>query len=468
MQIAQANGDGGTTPATETTETPPAHKLNVPLPNAPVTATFTASEGARIVLPEGATVDTIMVRGNDLILVQADGSIILIVDGAKYPPELVVAGIDIPADQLAQIVHNVPEGVPAAGPEAGGEHTPSSGGNFAGPPGDIGDPFPIGPLLPPTELHFGLPEVKEIVPGLLQAAAPPDLFPVQVAGATVNGVVEEEQFTGNEPQSGAGKGNEDTRDANGLDTDGTGPQVTLEVHGTLAGLATGGNPPLTFSITDVTTDAIVGNEVVTDTAGNPVTSLGVPVTYTAPDLSVPDQTTVRGVADGRVVFTLTVHPDGTFDFILNDTIDHPIHGPFPAGEDALNLNLTSLILVTDHDGDPLILTGNAFTITVIDDTPITSANAAVQLDDDALTGGNAGGTDDQPDSVNATGTLAHSYGADSPGTTLLTGVALPNASLSACGSVRTAPSSPSASIRAAATVEVLRVTLTDTSRANTR
>ncbi len=204
VQIAQANGEGGTTPATETTETPPAHKLNVPLPNAPVTATFTASEGARIVLPEGATVDTIMVRGNDLILVQADGSIILIVDGAKYPPELVVAGIDIPADQLAQIVHNVPEGVPAAGPEAGGEHTPSSGGNFAGPPGDIGDPFPIGPLLPPTELHFGLPEVKEIVPGLLQAAAPPDLFPVQVEGATVNGVVEEEQFTGNEQQSGAG------------------------------------------------------------------------------------------------------------------------------------------------------------------------------------------------------------------------------------------------------------------------
>ncbi len=202
------------------------------------------------------------------------------------------------------------------------------------------------------------------------------------------------------------------------------------MHGTLVGLATGGNPPLTFSITDVTTDLIIGNEAVTDTAGNPVTSLGVPVTYTAPDISVPGQTTVEGVADGRVVFTLTVHPDGTFDFVLNDTIDHPIKGPYPVGEDALDLNLTSLILVTDHDGDPLILTGNAFTITVIDDTPLTLRRCAVQLDDDALTGGNPDGTGDQPDSVNVTGTLAHSYGADSPGTTLLTGAALPDAGFS--------------------------------------
>ena len=45
--------------------------------------------------------------------------------------------------------------------------------------------------------------------------------------------------------------------------------------------------------------------------------------------------------------------------------------------------------VTDHDGDSA--TGS-IVVNVDDDTPTVSANAAVQLDDDALSGGNAGGT----------------------------------------------------------------------------
>ena len=57
-----------------------------------------------------------------------------------------------------------------------------------------------------------------------------------------------------------------------------------------------------------------------------------------------------------------------------------------------------------------------------------SGTAQVLLDDDALTGGNPGGTGDDPDAVNETGTLAHSYGADGAGTTLLTtaGAVLPS------------------------------------------
>ena len=56
-------------------------------------------------------------------------------------------------------------------------------------------------------------------------------------------------------------------------------------------------------------------------------------------------------------------------------------------------------------------------------SPTVSANLLVQLDDDALTGGNAGGVGDDPNAVNTTGTLAHSYGADGAGTTLLTALA---------------------------------------------
>jgi hypothetical protein len=65
-------------------------------------------------------------------------------------------------------------------------------------------------------------------------------------------------------------------------------------------------------------------------------------------------------------------------------------------------------------------------IDVDDDTPTVSSNLTVQLDDDAKAGGNAGGTGDvNPDTANTTGTLAHSYGADGSGTTLLTAATLP-------------------------------------------
>ena len=101
-------------------------------------------------------------------------------------------------------------------------------------------------------------------------------------------------------------------------------------------------------------------------------------------------------------------------------IDHP------AGLDENDLTFTVKYVTTDHDGDTAT---SSLSINVNDDTPTLTANAAVQLDDDALTGGNAGGiVDVNPDTANTTGTLAHSYGADGAGTTLLTtaGAVLPS------------------------------------------
>ena len=92
-------------------------------------------------------------------------------------------------------------------------------------------------------------------------------------------------------------------------------------------------------------------------------------------------------------------------------IDHPAAGT----ED--NLQFTVNYVATDGDGDTA--TGS-LSIDVDDDTPTVSANLLVQLDDDALRGGNAGGVGDDPNAVNTTGTLAHGYGADGAGTTLLT------------------------------------------------
>ena len=111
-------------------EIPESDGLNVPAEDAPVTATFTSSDGAKIVLPAGTSVDTIMVRGDNLILVQEDGSIIVILDGAKYPPTLLLGGIEIPSDSLAFIIKDAPEGVPTAGPsttQATGDAGPRAG-----------------------------------------------------------------------------------------------------------------------------------------------------------------------------------------------------------------------------------------------------------------------------------------------------------------------------------------------------
>ncbi|MGH6786530.1 MAG: beta strand repeat-containing protein, partial [Novosphingobium sp.] len=66
--------------------------------------------------------------------------------------------------------------------------------------------------------------------------------------------------------------------------------------------------------------------------------------------------------------------------------------------------------LTDADGDTVTAT---LTITIDDATPITGANGAVLLDDDALANGNPGGTGDNADSANLTGTLTGS-GGDGP------------------------------------------------------
>jgi len=63
-----------------------------------------------------------------------------------------------------------------------------------------------------------------------------------------------------------------------------------------------------------------------------------------------------------------------------------------------------------------LLTSPLDDLAFVDDGPAVSANSAVQLDDDALTGGNAGGVGDvDPDTANTSGTLAHDFGTDGAG-----------------------------------------------------
>ncbi|MFM5656018.1 DUF5801 repeats-in-toxin domain-containing protein [Aeromonas veronii] len=110
---------------------------------------------------------------------------------------------------------------------------------------------------------------------------------------------------------------------------------------------------------------------------------------------------------GVTVLTVTLNSaTGAYSVTQNAPIKHA------DGNDENNATFTLNYRVTDADKDSV---DGSLTINVDDDTPTVSANAAVQLDDDALAGGIAGGTGDDPNAVNVSGTLGHSFGADGAG-----------------------------------------------------
>ncbi|HEX5237992.1 MAG TPA: DUF5801 repeats-in-toxin domain-containing protein, partial [Sphingomicrobium sp.] len=92
--------------------------------------------------------------------------------------------------------------------------------------------------------------------------------------------------------------------------------------------------------------------------------------------------------------TLIINQDGSYTYTENQNAPG-------------NSVDTFTYTITDGDGDTSTAT---LTITNPNQVPITEANALVQLDDDALAGGNPGGVGDGPDSVNTTGTLSGSGG----------------------------------------------------------
>ncbi|MBD2841204.1 DUF5801 repeats-in-toxin domain-containing protein [Erythrobacter rubeus] len=110
-----------------------------------------------ITLPPGASLEDLSVEGRDLVITLADGSRIVIPDGAVFVPQIVVEGVAVPPQTVAQLLTGS-EPEPAAGA------TQSSGGNFAGDEGEIQPAFDIGDLLPFTELQFPEEPEEEILP----------------------------------------------------------------------------------------------------------------------------------------------------------------------------------------------------------------------------------------------------------------------------------------------------------------
>jgi|GEM_PF-1869155 len=128
-----------------------------------------------------------------------------------------------------------------------------------------------------------------------------------------------------------------------------------------------------------------------------------------------------GVIEGRtsisnqLVFTLSVNLTGTVTLDQIRAIVHPTGDPDEAkflGAGHVSLNA----VVTDGDGDQASASLDIGTvISFKDDGPSVLPNNMVQLDDDALANGIPGGVGDDVDSINASGTLGHSFGADGAG-----------------------------------------------------
>ena len=108
-------------------------------------------------LPPGVELSDIHVVGRNLVINLPDGSQMVIIDGAVFVPQLVLNGVEVPATNLAALLVGQ-EIAPAAG-----EGPPlSSGGNFDVPVPPLDPGVPLGDLLPPTELFYTPPEVREV------------------------------------------------------------------------------------------------------------------------------------------------------------------------------------------------------------------------------------------------------------------------------------------------------------------
>ncbi|TOP83714.1 RTX toxin [Vibrio parahaemolyticus] len=123
-------------------------------------------------------------------------------------------------------------------------------------------------------------------------------------------------------------------------------------------------------------DSVVSYQL--DASAMPVdglTSQGIAVTMTETANS-DGSFTYTATAGANAVFTLVVKPDGSYNFTLERTLDHPI------GADELTLNFP--IIATDFDGDT---TSATIPVTIVDDRPTLDgidANSVLTVDEDDL------------------------------------------------------------------------------------
>ncbi|RST30036.1 hypothetical protein HMF7854_03735 [Sphingomonas ginkgonis] len=423
-----------------------------------------------VVLPAGVTLNDVHVHGADLVIDLPDGTQMIIPNGAVFVPQLVIDDVEVPSTNLAALLIDQ-EPKPASG-------TPqSSGGNFEVPVPPLDPGVPLGDLLPPTELTYTPPEFRDVGQFIDREPSVVIDTPDQPAGAveataTVNEAGLPARTIGGkaEPAGSNAAANSETTSGTIVFDSGDAP-ATLTVNG-VAITAVGqvlhgqygdmtvtsiGAGTVGYSYTladnsagDATKD--VFTVVVTDRDGDSATAhLTVSIVDDVPTARADVDSLAAGSygpetgnviigagtaggaggagadtlgADGAALTAVTGFAgssDSSFDAAGNLVVNGQ-HGVLTIKADgsysyarnpgtAGGVSDSFTYTLTDGDGDTSSAT---LTINIGDARPLAGPNAPVQLDDDALAGGNPGGVGDvSPDSANLSGTLAAS-GGDGP------------------------------------------------------
>jgi hypothetical protein len=242
-------------------------------------------------LPAGVSLENVELRGSDLVLIQPDGSEIVIVNAALNVPTFFFDGAQIPQEALIAALEasdiNVAAGPNGALVATSGELA-SSGGNFGEPAPGIGEADPILGLLGPTGLQFGGPE-REEVGGIL-----PPVF------ALAEGFVEEDDLLyerGDLSDGNNEDGSVDAQTVSGLLISSFG---SSGAHDTDALKFVGGYPSLT--------------------------SQGEDIVYNVIDTGAGQKLQAWTSGSERLVFELELIANGTtgsYVFTLYDQLDHP-------------------------------------------------------------------------------------------------------------------------------------------------
>ncbi|MGR6468394.1 beta strand repeat-containing protein [Rhizobium sp. PAMB 3182] len=147
----------------------------LPTPGQPTTVTANAEN--QVQLPAGVSIDNIVVKGDNLVLVQPDGSEIIIEKGSQNIPTFLIGNVEITPQTLVAALQANGINV-AAGPDgtvAVANNTQSSGGDSSDVSADIGSAGPVIDLLGATELQFGAPTEDIITPPAEQQSTPNSL-----------------------------------------------------------------------------------------------------------------------------------------------------------------------------------------------------------------------------------------------------------------------------------------------------
>ena len=356
-------------------------------PAGPGTATAAAAAAAAaqgiVNLPAGVEMSDIHVNGRDLVINMPDGTQMVIPGGAVFVPQLMIGDVQVPPTNLAALlVESEPQ--PAAGPPQ------SSGGNFADPVPPLDPGAPLGDLIPPTELSYTPPEIREVNqfidthPTIIIQT--PD-FPAGAIDASES--VNEKGLPA--PRDGD-VSNESVGSGEGADGDGTNNSDGSETNtGTIVFTAEDGIGSITI-----------------DGAGNPVTITSASVGTTIQgEFGV---LTITGVnlANGTITYSYTLtdntHGDATADHFTVVVTD----SDGDAATGTLTVNIIDDVPTARNDTDTTDLVNHVATGNVITGADTTSGTAGADTkgaDDATLTAVSSNGTGASDSSFDSDGNL---------------------------------------------------------------